>query len=42
VILTAVLWDARYPLAATYVMQLLAERHIDVAARTVLQPGAYV
>src|SRR5262249_42689903 len=36
VILTAVRWYASYPLSATHVMQLLAERHIDVSARTVL------
>ena len=36
VILTAIRWYASYPLSATHVMQLLAERHIDVSARTVL------
>ncbi len=36
VILTAVRWYASYPLSATHVMQFLAERHIDVSARTVL------
>ena len=36
VILTAVRWYASYPLSANHVMQLLAERHIDVSARTVL------
>jgi transposase-like protein len=36
VILTAVRWYASYPLSATHVMQLLAERYIDVSARTVL------
>jgi transposase-like protein len=36
VILTAVRWYASYPLSTTHVMQLLAERHIDVSARTVL------
>jgi putative transposase len=36
VILTAVRRYASYPLSATHVMQLLAERHIDVSARTVL------
>jgi transposase-like protein len=36
VILTAVRWYASYPLSAIHVMQLLAERHIDVSARTVL------
>jgi transposase-like protein len=36
VILTAVRWYASYPLSATHVMQLLAERHINVSARTVL------
>src|SRR5262244_1726901 len=36
VILTAVRSYASYPLSATQVMQLLAERHIDVSARTVL------
>jgi hypothetical protein len=36
VILTAVRWYAGYPLSATHVMQLLAERHSDVSARTVL------
>jgi transposase-like protein len=36
VILTAVRWYASYPLSATHVMQLLAERHIDVSERTVL------
>src|SRR5262245_32755080 len=36
VILTAVRWYASYPLSATHVMQLLAERHIDVSTRTVL------
>ena len=36
VILTAVRWYASYPLSATYVMQLLAERPIEVSARTVL------
>src|SRR5215475_14353660 len=36
VILTAVRWYASYPLSATHVMQLLAERHIDVSARAVL------
>jgi transposase-like protein len=36
VILTAVRWYASYPLSATQVMELLAERHIDVSARTVL------
>lgn len=35
-ILTAVRWYASYPLSATPVMQLLAERHINVSARTVL------
>ena len=35
-ILTAVRWYASYPLSATHVMQLLAERYIDVSARTVL------
>src|SRR5262249_53178353 len=29
-------WYASYPLSATHVMQLLAERHIDVSERTVL------
>ena len=37
VILTAVRWYASSPLSATQVMQLLAERDIDVAARTVLK-----
>ena len=37
VILTAVRWYASYPLSATHVMQLLAERHIDVSARMVLK-----
>src|SRR5262249_32129596 len=37
VILTAVRWYARYPLSATHVMRLLAERYIDVSARTVLK-----
>src|SRR5262249_35484844 len=36
VFLTTVRWYASYPLSATHVMQLLAERHIDVSARTVL------
>jgi transposase-like protein len=36
VILIAVRWYASYPLSATHVMQLLAKRHIDVSARTVL------
>jgi len=36
VIFTAVRWYASYLLSATHVMQLLAERHIDVSARTVL------
>jgi transposase-like protein len=36
VILTAIRWYVSYPLSATQVMQLLAERHIDVSARTVL------
>jgi transposase-like protein len=36
VILTAVRWYASYPLSAAHVMQLLAERHIDISARTVL------
>jgi transposase-like protein len=36
VILTAVRWYANYPLSATHVMQLLAERRIDGSARTVL------
>src|SRR5712692_8253279 len=36
VILTAIRWYASYPLSATHVMQLLAERYIDVSARTVL------
>ena len=36
VILTAVRWYASYPLSAAQVMQLLAERHLDVSARTVL------
>src|SRR5262245_13157044 len=36
VILTAVRWYCSYPLSASHVMQLLAERHIDVSARTVL------
>jgi transposase-like protein len=36
VILTAVRWYASYPLSASHVMQLLAERHIDVSARTAL------
>src|SRR5262245_14509128 len=36
VILTAVRWYASYPLSATHVMQLLAERHIDISERTVL------
>src|SRR5690242_21214368 len=35
VIRTAVWCYASYPLSATHVMQLLAERHIDVSARTV-------
>jgi putative transposase len=36
VVLTAVRWYASYPLSAAQVTQLLAERHIDVSARTVL------
>jgi len=36
VILTAVRWYASYPLSAQQAMQLLAERHIDISARTVL------
>lgn len=36
VILTAVRWYASYPLSAKHVMQLLAERCIDVSERTVL------
>src|SRR5262245_8582735 len=36
VILTAVRWYASYPLSAKHVMQLLADRHIDVSARAVL------
>ncbi|MBI3302557.1 MAG: IS6 family transposase [Deltaproteobacteria bacterium] len=36
VILTAVRWYCSYPLSANHVMQLLAEPHIDVSARTVL------
>src|SRR5262249_26224207 len=36
VIPTAVRWYASYPLSATHVMQLLAERHVNVSARTVL------
>src|SRR5437899_11496990 len=36
VILTAVRWYASYPLSGNHVMQLLAERHIDVSAHTVL------
>jgi len=39
VILTAVRWYASYPLSATHVMQLLAERHIGVSARTLLNWG---
>ncbi|HKA54853.1 MAG TPA: DDE-type integrase/transposase/recombinase [Candidatus Binatia bacterium] len=35
-ILSAVRWDASSPLSATQVMQLFAERHIDISARTVL------
>ena len=29
-------WYASYPLSATHVMQLLAERSVDVSVRTVL------
>ncbi|SRR5712692_3222971 len=36
VILTAVRWYLSYPLSANHVVQLLAERHIDISARTVL------
>jgi transposase-like protein len=36
VILTALRWYTSYPLSATHVMQLLAERHLDVSAHTVL------
>src|SRR6185295_18164445 len=36
VILMAVRWYCSLPLSAQQVMQLLAERHIDVSARTVL------
>src|SRR5262249_59788023 len=39
VILTAVRWYVSYPLSAAQAMQLLAERHIDVAARMVLTWG---
>ena len=39
VILTAVGWYANYPLSATQVRQLLAERYSAVAARTVLNWG---
>ena len=36
VILTAVRWYASYPLSVTHVMQLLAERHIEVSAQVVV------
>jgi transposase-like protein len=36
VILTAVRWSASYPLSAAHVIQLRAERPIEVSARTVL------
>jgi transposase-like protein len=36
VILTVVRWYASYPLSGAQVTQLLAERHIDVSARAVL------
>jgi len=36
VILTAVRWYCGYPPAASHIMQLLAERHIDVSARPIL------
>ena len=36
VILTAIRWYASSPLSATHVLQLLAERHVAVSARTVL------
>src|ERR671914_598577 len=37
VILLAVRWSLRHPLSATSVMELLAERGIDVSKRTVLR-----
>jgi putative transposase len=37
VILMAVRWYLRHPLSATSVMELLAERGIDVSSRTVLR-----
>src|SRR5438105_11829015 len=37
VILMAVRWYLRYPLSCTSVMELLAERRIDVSNRTVLR-----
>jgi len=40
VILTAVRWYASYPLSVTHVMQLLAERHIEVSARVVVHSQA--
>ena len=42
VILTAVRWYTSYPLSTTHVTQLLAERHIDVSARTVLDDTSVV
>jgi putative transposase len=36
VILTAVRWYISYPFSANQVVELLAERHIDISARTVL------
>jgi transposase-like protein len=37
VITTAVWWYLRYRLSAADVRDLLAERHLDVSARTVLE-----